>query len=109
MVFECAAAPSTLEQALDLSARGGQVVMIAIAWGPTPVMPPNWMAREVRVQSSFGTAPEDWRIALELMRSGQVSVDHMLSATDFVPLEGIQGAFEALCHPTGELQMVVAL
>ena len=109
VVFECAAAPSTLEQALDLSARGGQVVMIAIAWEPTPVMPPNWMAREVRVQASFGTLPEDWRIALELMRTGRVSVDHMLSATNFVPLEGIQGAFEALCHPTTELQMVVAL
>jgi (R,R)-butanediol dehydrogenase/meso-butanediol dehydrogenase/diacetyl reductase len=109
VVFECAAAPSTLEQALDLSARGGQVVMIAIAWEPTPVVPPNWMAREVRMQSSFGTQPEDWRIALELMRSGKVSVNHMLSATNFVPLEGIQGAFEALCNPTSELQMVVAL
>ncbi|MCY4559262.1 MAG: zinc-binding dehydrogenase [Chloroflexi bacterium] len=109
VVFECAAAPSTLEQGLDLCARGGQVVMIAIAWEPTPVVPPNWMAREVRMQSSFGTLPEDWRIALELMRTGKVSVEHMLSGTNFVPLEGIQGAFEALCHPTSELQMVVEL
>ena len=97
------------EQALDLCARGGQVVMLAIAWEPTPVQPPNWMAREVRMQSSFGTLPEDWRIALELMRKGLVSVDHMLTSTNFVPLEGIQGAFEALCRPTSELQMVVAL
>ena len=90
VVFECAAAPSTLEQGLDLCARGGQVVMIAIAWESTPVMPPNWMAREVRMQSSFGTLPEDWQIALGLMRTGRVSVDHMLSATNFVPLDGIQ-------------------
>ena len=87
----------------------GQVVMIAIAWEPTPVVPPNWMAREVRMQSSFGTLPEDWRIALDLMRTGRVSVEHMLTGTNFVPLEGIQGAFEALCHPTSELQMVVEL
>ena len=109
VVFECAAAPSTLEQGLDLCARGGQVVMIAIAWEPTPVVPPNWMAREVRMQSSFGTLPEDWRIALDLMRTGRVSVDHMLSGANFVPLEGIQGAFESLCNPTTELQMVVEL
>ena len=107
VVFECAAAPSTLEQALDLSARGGQVVVLAIAWEPTPVLPPNWMAREVRMQSSFGTLPQDWRIALELMRTGRVSVDHMLNATNFVPLDGIQGAFESLCRPSSELQMVV--
>ena len=43
------------------------------------------------------------------MRTGRVSVDHMLSATNFVPLESIQGAFEALCKPTSELQMVVGL
>ena len=109
VVFECAAAPATLEQGLDLCARGGQVVMIAIAWEPTPVIPPNWMAREVRMQSSFGTVPEDWRIALELLRTGRVSVEHMLSSANFVPLEGIQGAFEALCRPTTELQMVVEL
>ena len=108
VVFECAAAPSTMEQALDLCAKGGQVVMLAIAWEPTAVLPPNWMAREVRMQSSFGTQPQDWRIALELMRTGKVSVDHMLTATNFVPLEGIQGAFEALCSPSSELQMVVA-
>jgi (R,R)-butanediol dehydrogenase/meso-butanediol dehydrogenase/diacetyl reductase len=109
VVFECAAAPSTMEQALDLSAKGGQVVMLAIAWEPTAVLPPNWMAREVRMQSSFGTLPQDWRIALELMRTGRVSVDHMLNATNFVPLEGIQSAFESLCRPSSELQMVVEL
>ncbi|MYC32568.1 MAG: zinc-binding dehydrogenase, partial [Chloroflexi bacterium] len=109
VVFECAAAPSTLEQGLDLCARGGQVVMIAIAWESTPVVPPNWMAREVRMQSSFGTLPEDWRIALDLMCTGRVSVEPMLSATNFVPLEDIQGAFEALCRPSTELQMVVQL
>ena len=43
------------------------------------------------------------------MRTGRVSVEHMLSATNFVTLEGIQGAFEALCRPTSELQMVVEL
>ena len=109
VIFECASAPSTLDQALDLCAKGGQVVMLAIAWEPTAVMPSNWMAREVRMQASFGTTPLDWQIAMDLMRKGLVSVDHMLASTDFVPLEGIQGAFEALCKPTGELQVVVAL
>ena len=109
VIFECASAPSTLDQALELTARGGQVVMVAIAWEPTAVMPSNWMAREVRMQASFGTQPQDWPIALELMRTGRVSVDHMLNSTNFVPLEGIQDAFEALCRPTTELQMVVQL
>jgi len=65
----------------------------------------EWETLPVRVT----TQPEDWRIALDLMRTGRVSVEHMLTGTNFVPLEGIQGAFEALCHPTSELQMVVEL
>lgn len=111
IVFECAAVPnpSTLDQALNIVSRDGQVVLVAIAWEPTPLVTPNWMAREVKVQASFGTAPEDWRVALELIRSGKVSVDHMLSDANFLPLADIQGAFESLMKPSKELQMVVRM
>ena len=61
------------------------------------------------MQASFGTAPEDWRVALELIRSGKVSVDHMLSDANFLPLADIQGAFESLMKPSKELQMVVRM
>lgn len=107
VVFECAAAPPTMELALNLAARDGQVVMVAIAWEPTAVLPPNWMAREVKVQTSFGTSPVDWRVSLDLMKAGKVSVEPMLSDTNFVPLADIQQAFESLVKPSSQLQMVV--
>ena len=44
VVFECAASRSTLDQALDMARRGGQVVLVAIAWEPTAVLPANWIA-----------------------------------------------------------------
>ena len=107
LVFECAASRSTLDQALNMAKRGGQVVLVAIAWEPTAVLPPNWMAREVSLQSSFGTAPQDWRIALELIRAGTVSMEPLVSEASFLPLADIQSAFEALCEPSTQLQMVV--
>ena len=109
IVFECAAAPnpSTLDAALNIAARGGQVVLVAIAWEPTPLLTPNWMAREVKLQASFGTQPEDWRVALDLIKSGRVAVEHMLSDTNFLPLDDIQGAFDALMRPSTQVQMVV--
>ena len=111
IVFECAAvaSPSTLDQALNMLARDGQGVLVAIAWEPTPLLTPDWMAKEVKVQASFGTLPEDWRIALDLIRSGKVSVEHMLSDANFLPLDDIQGAFESLMKPSTQLQMVVRL
>ena len=107
VVFECASAKSTLDQALVMVRRSGQVVLVAIAWEPTPVLPVEWMARQVNLQASFGSTPEDWRIALDLLRSGKVTVEPLLSQTSFIPMDDIQEAFEALVKPTTQLQMVV--
>ena len=107
VVFECAAAKGTLQDAFDLVRRHGEVLLIALAWEPTSVLPVDWAAREVKFQASFGTTPEDWRIALELIRSGKVRLGPMLSEADFIPLDGIQNAFEALVKPSSQVQMVV--
>ena len=67
------------------------------------------MAREVKMQASFGTQPEDWRVSLELMRAGLVNVEPLLGDTNFLPLDDIQGAFESLMKPSSQVQMVVRL
>ena len=82
-------------------------MLVALAWEPTPLLPVDWMAREVSLQTSFGSMPEDWRIALELIQAGKVSMEPLLSEAGFLPLSGIQGAFESLVKPTTQLQMVV--
>ena len=107
VVFECAAAKGTLDQALNMARRNGQVVLVAIVWEQTPVLPPDWKAREISLKTSFGTQPEDWRIALDLIRAGKVSMEPLVSEASFLPLDDIQSAFEALCNPSNEVQMVV--
>ena len=107
VVFDCAGVGSTLDQAMTLVRRLGQVVLVALAWEHTSVLPVDWITREVKMQASFGARTEDWRIALELIRSGKVTVEPMLSEAGFIPIEEIQQAFEALVKPTVQLQMVV--
>ena len=107
VVFECAAAKSTLDQALSMARRSGQVVLVAIAWEPTSVLPVEWLGREVVLKTSASKTPDDWGLALELIRSGKVRMEPLLSEASFVPLDGVQGAFEALFKPTTQLQMVV--
>jgi threonine dehydrogenase-like Zn-dependent dehydrogenase len=109
VVFDCAGAASTLDQAMNMVRRGGQVVLVALAWEKTSVLPVDWIAREIKLQASFGSMPEDWRIALDLIRSGKVSVAPMLSEDSFILLEDIQQAFESLVKPSTQLQMVVKL
>ena len=107
VVFECAAANNTLDQALNIVKRDGQVVLVAIAWEPTSLLPADWMSMEVSLKASFGARAEDWRAALELIRTGQVQIGPLLSEAGFIPLEGIQEAFESLVSPTTQVQMVV--
>ncbi len=107
VVFECAAAKGTLDQALNMVRRNGQVVLVAIVWEETGVLPPDWMGREVNLQTAFGSRPIDWRISLDLMKSGQVTMEPLVSEASFLPLDEIQGAFEALCNPSNQVQMVV--
>jgi threonine dehydrogenase-like Zn-dependent dehydrogenase len=82
---------------------------VALAWEKTAVLPVDWIAREIKLQASFGSLPEDWRIALDLMRSGKVSVGPMLSEDSFILLEDIQQAFESLVKPSTRLQTAVKL
>ena len=107
LVFDCAGARSTLDQALEMVRPSGQVVLVALAWEPTSVLPVEWIAREGKLQASFGGTPEDWRIALDLIRSGKIRMEPLLSEASFIPLDDIQHAFEALIKPTTQLQMVV--
>ena len=107
VVFECAAATSTLDEALSMARRSGEVVLVSLAWEPTQVLPVEWVGREVVLKSSASKRPEDWRMALELIRGRKVRMEPLLSEASFIPLEGIQEAFEALFQPSTQLQMVV--
>ena len=107
VVFDCAGIRSTLNDAMNLVRRSGLVVLVAVPWVDMPVLPVDWMSREVKLQTSWGSRPVDWRIALDLLGSGKVTVAPMLSEAGFIPLEGIQQAFEDLTKPTTQLQVVV--
>ena len=109
VVFDCAGTGSTLDQAFNIVRRSGQVVLVAVSWQPVPVLPVNWMGREVRLQSSFGAWPDDYRIALDLIGSGRVTIEPMVSQAEFIPLAEIQAAFEALAQPSTQLQTIIAL
>ena len=111
VVFECAAAEQTLQQSLDMVRRGGQVVVVSLAWRPQAVVSADWIAREIEeieLKASFGgRRPEEWLMAFELMRRGQVCWEPLINEACFVPLDGIQAAFEGLTRPSAQLQFLV--
>jgi len=108
VVYECAAAEQTLQQSLDMVRRGGQVVVVSLAWKPQTVLSADWIAREIELKTTYGsTRSEEWLMALDLMRRGLVRWETLINADCFVPLDGIHAAFEGLTRPSTQLQLVV--
>ena len=108
VVFECAAAPSTLDLALDVVRRDGNVTLVALAWRDVPIVPVKWAAKEISMLTTFGTEAKDWKIASELISKGDINLDPMLSKTDLINLDDIQEAFESLIKPN-ELNTIIKI
>ncbi|MDP3064678.1 MAG: zinc-binding dehydrogenase, partial [Chloroflexota bacterium] len=107
VAFECAAGAHSLQQALEMVRREGQVVVVSLAWENVPVLTVEWVGREVEMKTAYGSEPEDWRISLDLMAQGKVRADGVVTEECFLPLERIQEAFEGLMRPSQQVQLVV--
>ncbi len=105
LVFECAGAKPTLQQALEMVRQRGQVVLLALCMEPCQVSPLDWIGREVQLQCSYGAEAVDWDFCLSLLASGKVDGKPLIS--DIVPLEEIQTTFQSLLRPTDQLQILV--
>ncbi|MXY78263.1 MAG: zinc-binding dehydrogenase [Chloroflexi bacterium] len=109
VIFDCAGLGNTLDQALVAVRRRGQVVLVAVPWEPMPLQPADWMAREVDLRVTFGGNPSDWRAALDLLASGRISGEALISDASSIRLDDIQATFEALMQPSSQVQVVVDL
>ena len=107
VVYECAAAKPTLGTAFNVVRKNGNVMLVALAWEEIPLLPVDWAGKEVTFNTTFGSEYYDWQVAMHLISTGKVNLDPLMSDADIIELEGVQNAFEALCKPSTQVQMVV--
>ena len=108
IAFDCAAAKPTLQQGLEMVRRGGQVVVVSMAWEEVPLLTVEWVGREVEMKASYGSTPEDWQIVLDMMARGKVVSGPMVTKGSFIGFDDIQATLTRLMTPGGEVQMVLA-
>ncbi len=73
IAFDAAAAQPTLQQGLEMVRRGGQVLVVSMAWENVDLLTVEWIGREVEMKASYGSQPIDWRTVLNLMERGLLS------------------------------------
>lgn len=107
VVMLCTASPAAVQQAWKCVDKGGAVVFFAV---PDPdcqvVVPINkfWM-QEIRILTSYYCGPPDIAIAIELLSSGKIVVNDMISHA--LPLADIAKGYQLVAEGEGSLKVII--
>ena len=107
IAFDAAAARPTLQQGLEMVRRGGQVLVVSMAWEDVDLLTVEWIGREVEMKASYGSQPIDWRTVLKLMERGLLSEQAMVTDESFIGFDEMQSSMERLMKPEEYVQLVL--
>ena len=107
IAFDAAAAQPTLQQGLEMVWRGGQVLVVSMAWENVDLLTVEWIGREVEMKASYGSQPIDWRTVLNLMERGLLSEQAMVTDESFIGFDEMQSSMERLMKPDEHVQLVL--
>jgi 2-desacetyl-2-hydroxyethyl bacteriochlorophyllide A dehydrogenase len=99
VVFECAGAISSTQQAVAMARKGGTIVIAGVCMQPVETLICNIALRELTVRGSMIFHPADYTSALELIERKKLDVAPLV--TDVFPLDSINDAFQKAVRGEG--------
>jgi 2-desacetyl-2-hydroxyethyl bacteriochlorophyllide A dehydrogenase len=106
VVLDCVSGQSSMAQAIELVDKGGTVMVVGIAAGPTTIPLHLVQDREIAVIGSLMYVQDDVRRAIDLLAGGAVAAGDLVTAT--FPLERAAEAFAASIAPD-QLKVLVSV
>jgi (R,R)-butanediol dehydrogenase / meso-butanediol dehydrogenase / diacetyl reductase len=97
-VVECAAAPAAAKAALGVLRRQGQLVLVGLPSGEVSFDAETLVINEIQVRGSAGCSRADFQRALELLASGAIPIDDVVTA--IADLGEADAMFAQLLDPT---------
>lgn len=108
LVIECSGKEESIIKALNSVERGGTVMLFAPT-GPDVSVPISindlFFRNDITVTTSYGSAPFDSWQALEILRSGTLELEKMI--THRLPLEKTQYGFELVTKARDSLKVII--
>ena len=104
VVYECAGAAGTLQEAIQYARCGGQVVLVGIFMEKFQFNTILWAMKEIDIQTSFG-ATDQLPMAVEMLRDGTVNHEDII--TSVIPLEELPETMKKLFGPSDEIKVLV--
>ena len=107
VVLLCTGAPAAVEQAWQSVDKGGSIVFFAVPDpGKQVVIPINdFWTKEVRIMTSYYCGPPDIREAIDLLASGKIEVDSLV--THRLPLERIAAGFALMLEGKDAVKVII--
>lgn len=106
VVIECAGAPPTVQQAIDMARPGGLVMLVGVNEKESPVIPLRMILGEVGVKGSLAWTHRDFEMSVGLLASGRIDAKPLISTT--VSLDNIQtDGFERLKKDRSLIKLLV--
>jgi len=106
VVIECAGAPPTFQQSIEMARPGGLVILVGVNEKETPVIPMKMMLGEVGIKGSLAWTHQDFEMSVDLLASGRINAQPMISTT--VGLDEIQKeGFERLKNDRSLIKLLV--
>ncbi|WP_342841611.1 zinc-dependent alcohol dehydrogenase [Candidatus Lucifugimonas marina] len=107
VAFDAAAAKPTFQQGLEMVRRGGQLLVVSMAWEDVDLRTVDWIGREVEMKAAYGSQPIDWQTVLNLMQREQLSEKSMVTDESFIGWDDMQSSMERLMKPDEHVQLVL--
>ncbi|GAB4339099.1 MAG: galactitol-1-phosphate 5-dehydrogenase [Candidatus Abyssubacteria bacterium] len=104
VVFECAGAANTLQEAIQYTRPGGQVVLIGIHMEFFAFSTLLWVMKEINVQAAFGLT-DQLPLAVEMLRDRTITPEGIVSS--IIPLEELPSMMKKLFGPNDEIKVLV--
>lgn len=104
VVFDCVSIQSTVDASLSVVTRGGNIVIVGVPSRPLTVDLPTVQDRQLRVQGAATYLLADYERAVEIIRSGSVKPEIMVSSR--FPYTQAAAAFDLATTGT-EIKVVI--
>ena len=107
LVIVATGAEPALNQAFQLVDRGGTILFFAPADPNTRVEMPfnDWWWQEVNICSTYAGSPRDIRAAIELVSTGRIQVEDMI--THRLPLEKTSEGFQMVAKAADSIKVII--
>jgi len=105
VVFECIGVKSTLNEAVSLVGKCGQVVVIGVCMEPDQIMPLTFIFKEVSVNFALAYTRSDFEETIDALNTSRINADPMV--TDIISLEQVPATFETLRKPTSQAKVLI--